>query len=83
MLMVLKTVMERCINTTETNAFIVRIQGISASAFILQHKNSSRNTTDSVSGLSKMPSERNERELRILVSPLGEARSSSAVRAGK
>lgn len=80
--MVLKTVMEHCINTTETNTFIVHIQGIPAAVLILQHRNSSRSITDSVSGLSKMPSERNKREFRILVSPLREARSST-VRAGK
>lgn len=37
-----------CLNTTKTSAFVVCIQDIPAAALILQHKNSSKNTTSSV-----------------------------------
>lgn len=50
--MVLNATFHHCLNAAETNAFIVRIQGTSAAALILQHKNSCKNTTDSVFGFS-------------------------------
>lgn len=50
--MALNATFHHCLNAAETNAGIVRIQGASAAALILQHKNSSKNTTGSVFGFS-------------------------------